>query len=439
MKVVNKIKSIFSKAALTGGLIVSAGLDMVWPDRDYRVYAKETYMKNVIAYRCIDLIAKSIISADWELQSIADDGTISTYEDRDFNAILKRANPRQSFMSLLYELTAHLVMTGNVFIQKVGPTSGNNSGKVKELYVLRPDRMRIVVIDGVITGYEYTINSKNMLFPVDPITGESQILHIKLFNPESDIWGMGAVEPTAREIDTMNSMIGWNKALIDNSARPGMVFMTNDRLGEEQWIRLRKDLRDGREGANNAGRSLILENAKDVKPYGYSPSEMDWIEGNREQARRISFGFGTPPQLVGIPGDSTYSNYREARSAFWEDTVLFYLNIISAELSVWLFNNTIELVYNIDNVPAMQYKKDLLWERAQKATFLSINEKRIMVGYDEIPNGNVILVPTTTTTLDFVTGDGFNLDEDEESVDIDDYMQEGKLMGQVYNDRLSIK
>jgi len=55
----------------------------------------------------------------------------------------------------------------------------------------------------------------------------------------------------------------------------------------------------------------------DVKPYSWSPKDIDFIEGGRETARRICIGLGVPPMLIGIPGDNTYSNYKEARAAFW--------------------------------------------------------------------------------------------------------------------------
>jgi len=53
-----------------------------------------------------------------------------------------------------------------------------------------------------------------------------------------------------------------------------------------------------------------------------SPAEMDFIEAKNAAAREIALAFGVPPMLLGIPGDNTYSNYREANLAFWKQTVL---------------------------------------------------------------------------------------------------------------------
>ena len=41
-----------------------------------------------------------------------------------------------------------------------------------------------------------------------------------------------------------------------------------------------------------------------------------------QSARDICSAFGVPPMLVGVQGDATYANFKEARLALWEDTIL---------------------------------------------------------------------------------------------------------------------
>ena len=71
-------------------------------------------------------------------------------------------------------------------------------------------------------------------------------------------------------------------------------------------------------------------------------------------ARDIALAFGVPPQMLGIPGDSTYSNYKEARNAFWEETILPLLTQLLSSLNNWIvpeFANragTLELVIGED-------------------------------------------------------------------------------------------
>ena len=157
-------------------------------------------------------------------------------------------------------------------------------------------------------------------------------------------------------------------------------------------------------------------------PYGYSPSELDWDKGKLSLARDICMGFGVPPMLVGIPGEATFANYREARESFWEDTVKWYLELLKAELNGWLFPDTSKdklfLDYDMDVVPAMAYKRDKLWDRAIAAgDFLTVDERREMVGQPKYEPGDtpggVIMTDSTkiplgteidTTEMDLETG-----------------------------------
>jgi phage portal protein BeeE len=167
---------------------------------------------------------------------------------------------------------------------------------------------------------------------------------------------------------------------------------------------LEKYLQNEKSGPKNAGKNLIIQGESGTKaePYGFSLNDLDFVEGGRETARRIALAYGVPPQLIGIPGDSTYANYREARAALWEDTILYYLNYFKSELNNWMFGKDSDefIDYNLENIPALAYKRDKLWERAQKSDFLMINEKREMVGLESAgAEGDVILVQASMVPL----------------------------------------
>ena len=77
-------------------------------------------------------------------------------------------------------------------------------------------------------------------------------------------------------------------------------------------------------------------------------------------AREIALAFGVPPMLLGIPGDNTYANYREANLAFWRQTVLPLVGRFAASFSGWLgpaFGGSagegLKLSYDADAVDAL--------------------------------------------------------------------------------------
>jgi HK97 family phage portal protein len=403
-----------------------------WPDRDYLNFAKDSYMKNVISFRCIFYIASSLASVDWGLYKKSDTERIQITDHPIVN-ILKRANPDTSFTFLIQRLISFFLITGNAYIERV--TVAN--GEIRELYALRPDKITIKTNKdtGVITEYVY---DQKLNFPVDPITKKSDILQIKSFHPLDDFYGLSITEPISREIDSSNEATEWQKKVFENEGRPGMAVFVHGFLTDAQWDRLEKQLNDKYRGSKNAGKTIVIEGEStgDMKPYSWTPKEMDWIESNRELSRKICNGYGVPPMLLGIPKDNTYNNMKEARAGFWEETIIYYLNLFKGEINNWIFEtDEIFIDYDLNKIPALEYKKELMWKRVENADFLTIDEKREMVGKEKLPNGmgDVILVNMGSTTLDQLLADNEELDsmldgeeqQDEEDKEIQKLVDEG--------------
>lgn len=417
------------KTSRTAQIITTPGTGgVVWPQRNYENFAKETYLKNVIAYKSIDEIAKSVASVPWEqFMHLSDGGREKILDDPVINA-LKRPNPDEGLPSVILRATAYLVMSGNSFLERITPETGPNRGVIQELYSLRPDRFKLKINSGTgrLERYVYTVSGRTIDWEVDPITGQCDVLHLKSFHPLDDWWGAAATESAAREIDTSNAATQWNKSILDNEGRPGMVFTLIGALGEEAFDGLEKHLREDHGGAANAGKNLIITGDKGTKaePYGWSPKDLDFNEGDLRLARKIASGYGVPPMIIGIPGEATFANYKEARLAFWETTVFFYLNYFKEELNNWLFEKDSKMFidYNLDDVPALAVKRDMLWKRAQESDFLEINEKREMVGLEAKNGGDVILIAANMIPL----GEAGEIEiEEEEEEAREDLLEQG--------------
>lgn len=213
-------------------------------------------------------------------------------------------------------------------------------------------------------------------------------LHLKLFHPLDDHYGFPLLEAALMALDLHNAAGAWNKALLDNSARPSgaLVYAPKDggNLTEEQFDRLKTELEEGYTGASGAGRPLLLEGGLDWKAMGYSPQDMDFIEAKNGAARDIALAFGVPPMLLGIPGDNTYANYAEANRAFYRLTVLPLINRTAKALECWLgplFGDDLRLEHDTDRIEGLSLERESLWRRVSEASFLSDDEKRDAVGY----------------------------------------------------------
>ena len=367
----------------------------IWTPRDYASFAREGYQLNVIAYQAINRVAEAVADVRWTVWR--DDKEIDKHPIAD---LLKRPNRMQSGYEFMTAVVGYLMISGNTYIERV-----QVQNQTKELYALRPDRMKILPSKrGIPAGYIYSIGGREVhTFEVDEKTLQSDVNHMKLFNPLNDWYGMGPIEAGAYAIDQHTESMKWMQSLLQNSARPsGALQASGDNaLTDEQFARLKTQIEDQYSGAKNAGRPMVLEGGLTWQAMGLSPSDLALLETKYSAARDVSLAFGVPPQLLNIPGDNTYSNYEQARLAFYEDTVIPLINRVSTSLSNWLGveQDQVELRPDLDQIPAIAEKRKALWTMADLSTDLTLNERRGLKGYEPVAGGDVVLVGSGMISL----------------------------------------
>lgn len=365
-----------AKASRVGRLMTIEALGRpVWTPRDYASLAQEGFTRNPVVFRAVRMIAEAAASAPFLLY--AGDHEIVRHP---LLELLRRPNPSQSGASFMETVYGHLMVAGNAYIEAVAL-----DGEPREIYALRPDRMKVVAgADGWPAAFEYTVAGRTVRFHQEGVP--PPILHLSMFHPLNDHYGFAPIEAAQTSLDIHNAAGAWAKALLDNAARPSgaLVYTGEGHLTDEQFERLKSELEDGYQGAKNAGRPLLLEGGLDWKQMGMTPHEMDFIEAKRDAAREIALAFGVPPMLLGIPGDSTYANYREANRAFWRQTVLPLVRRTTEAVGNWLgaaWGPELRLGFDPDGIEALSVEREALWDRVAAADFLSRDEKRMAVGY----------------------------------------------------------
>lgn len=355
-----------------------------WSDRNYQRFAEEGYRRNVIANRCVSLIARSAASVDWLLyENHQRDSLIKAHP---LLRLLHKPNPRFGGAEFFEAVYSHKLIAGNTYILAVR----DGSGQVVELHLLRPDRVEIAPgSNGMAAGYFYKIDDDKYYYPVDNVSGQCDVLHLRNFNPMDDWYGMSPVEAASYSIDLHNQSSEWNQSLLQNGARPSGALVIKNADSKSQLVdstkmkKLRRDLEKQFVGVNNTGRPLLLEGGLDWLEMSINPKDMDFVEAKNSAARDIALAFGVPPQLLGIKGDNTYNNMQEARLAFWEETVLPLVDKTVDAVNNWIveeYPGGLELSYNTGEIGALALKKEKLWDRVNRASFLTDEEKRTLLG-----------------------------------------------------------
>ncbi|MXQ13828.1 phage portal protein [Microvirga makkahensis] len=354
----------------------------VWTPRDYAALSREGFQKNAVVHRAVRVVAESAASLPLILKQ--DGRELAAHP---LLSLLARPNAREGGQRFLESVYGHLMVSGNAYVEAVGV-----DGAPSELYALRPDRMRVVPgSDGWPCAYEYHVGSDTVRFAMGQGEAVPPILHLTLFHPADDHYGLSPMEAAATALDIHNAAGAWNKALLDNAARPsGALVVGGSTLTDAQFERLKSELESNYQGASNAGRPLLLEGGVDWRPLSLSPKEMDFVEAKASAAREIALAFGVPPLLLGLPGDNTHANFAEANRAFYRQTVIPLAKRTMQALAQWLspgFGGTLQLEPDLDAIEALADERESLWRRVSAAPFLSDDEKREAVGYGRGSSG----------------------------------------------------
>ncbi|HHG91056.1 MAG TPA: phage portal protein, partial [Devosia sp.] len=348
------------KSANNQSLFALTGIaDACWSAQGFSSLAHEGYASNPVVYRCVRMIAEAATRVPLVVRESG-----AVLNEHPALALLARPNPRQSGTEMLEALYSYLHTAGNAYLEAVIV-----EGEVKGLFTLRPDRMSVVAgKDGWPVAYDYTAGGRTVRLS-QTAHRIPKVLHATLFHPLDDHYGLAPLEAARFSLDTHNAAAKWNKALLDNAARPSGALVYSaaaGNLSDEQFRRLKDELEVGFQGAANAGRPMVLEGGLDWKSMALSPRDMDFIEAKNAAAREIALAFGVPPMLLGIPGDNTYANYAEANRVFWRQSIVPLVRRVSQMLGCWLaptFEGSFELVPRLDDIEALAEDRTALWQR----------------------------------------------------------------------------
>jgi len=340
----------------------------------YERGVQDAYINNAIAQRAVRLVAESVGGAPLSAGEAPDE-------------ILSLIGMSSAGQPLLETLAAHMLLHGNAFLQII--CGGDD--RPNACFALRPDRVTIEPDEkGWPVAYHYKAGDFSARYPARDAMGRVAVVHFKSFHPTDDHYGLGCLGAAARAVAVHNSAAEWNRAILDNAARPSgaLVYDSADgsALSPEQFDRLKAEMEASFAGSGNAGRPMLLEGGLSWQSMSMTPADMDFVALKAAAAREISLAFGVPPMLLGLPGDSAYANYKEANRALWRLTILPLLAKLLDGLTGALrpYWPDAQLQVDMDRVTALAEDRERLWKQVSAADFLSPDEKRTLLGLDPV-------------------------------------------------------
>lgn len=257
----------------------------------------ESAMQATAVYACVRILAESVASLPLHVYRRLDEGGKERATDHYLYSILHDApNPEMTSFELRELLMSHLALWGNAFAE----IEYDNAGRVRALWPLRPDRMRVKRSNGELV-YIYMLNGQEI-----PLSAE-RVFHLRGLGSDG-VLGYSPIAMARQAIGLALATEEFGARFFGNGARPGIVLQHPGVLSEKARKNLRESWEERHGGLEKSHRIAILEEGMTIQEIGIPPEDAQFIQTRKFQITEIARIFRIPPHMLADLERATFSN-----------------------------------------------------------------------------------------------------------------------------------
>lgn len=356
-------------------------------------------------YACVSAIADSVAKVDIGLYEIDKQGNITEVENHAATELLDRVNAFTTRYDHTWLTQQYLDLTGEApwFIDR----GESGEGEPKSILLLRPDALAIVQSKDKSSPTPIEKYVYKMDLGTDMDIKPSELVFLKYPDPVNAFRGKGTLQAAARTVDIDEYSEEFNKRFFFNSARPDTVLSSDQKLSAAQKATLSASVKKLYQGVDKAHKTLVLESGLKFAPMTLSQKDMDFLQQQEYDAKKIMAIFRVPKAVLGMAEDVNLANAKIGEYVFSKYTVRPKLDRIVAQLNEFylpMFKGTerMFLAYE-DPVPQDVDAEVKRYDSALGKGWMTINEVRAAQNLEDIgEQGDVIYLPNVLVPLDML-------------------------------------
>jgi HK97 family phage portal protein len=336
-------------------------------------------------------------------------------ENSTIEALLLNPNSYQCTAEQNYDIDGYKLLTGNSYLYHIGV------GSVHELHTLPAPCVDILVKGNPFAPeFSYKVN-----YLQDTLDGKD-VLHFKKWNPITSGQSPTKQFKGLSPLQSCRLLLGRYKNAdltqgfqFENMGPGGMITgatSTADGLTTEQATAIQDKFKQQHQGVHRAGDILVTPSALTWTAFGLSAVDLNILASKTEMVNELCNVYQYPSDLMG--GDKKYNNFAEARKAVITDCVI---PLVEARKGVYnkfikdVLGESVIIEYDYTIFPEMQ--SDLLKQSqvAAQSNWLTIDEKRALMGYDQLKDNERkdVLIPSGLSTLEDLYSTDSDIDEEQ--------------------------
>jgi len=332
---------------------------------------------------------KKILSVGKEFQSTSE-SLMSFVDD---------VNTGESLRDVYGKLMFDYYCFGNAYLEIVQHKGGVNLYHIDATKVRISKDMKDVYIHADWANYNST-KKDQVILPLYPQFRENtSVIHFKDYEPTFSYYGMPDFIGSLSWLSIDNLLQSYNKTKFENNFVPSAIVEINGDMGEEEAEALVKDAQQRWTGKNNNSKILFLVKNGDSKPANITMlndnADGSFMELQKLTSQNIITAHRWQPAMSGIVAANKLGSTGNEIRVAWEmvmgtiikdveGVILKRIRQVIDDMTP-LNADDLEIVYE----PPISYLADI-----NPSAILTLNEQRIMLGFDPIDSGDQFLSTT---------------------------------------------
>lgn len=280
--------------------------------------------------------------------------------------------------------------TGFAVIRKKGKDSAfSDRQKTSELEILNSGRIQINYTGDktAIESFTYTnLGGKVEVIPFDEC--------IYWYTPDlkNELEGMSIITAGLYSVLTEKEMLSYQNAVLRNGGTVDGILSFKNTLTKDQLAEIKEGYKREHGDSKSAGTPMVLGGDAQYTKLSLNPQELDYIASRGLMVDDIVTITGVPKAIMGLTSGETFSNADVAYRIFLRETIRPLVRDLVNVLDWRLIPEEYDLDF-IDPTPEDVEQKIKIVEVGDRVRALTVNEKREMLGFEEIKGGDEITTP----------------------------------------------
>lgn len=343
-------------------------------------------------FACVSLISTDIGKLRIQTKSVQN-GVLLPTKSRT-QTLLKKPNKHQTWQQFVENWVSSKLLRGNAYILKQRDIFGD----VWQLYVLNPDRVKVLVSDN--GGVFYQISTDKLFGLTETTVPASEIIHDRFNCFYHPLVGLSPLTACGVSVGLGLSIQNNAKTLFSNNSRPSGVLTTPSDISQEKADKVKADWQAHYSGVNRGGIAVLGSGAR-YEPIAMSASDSQAIEQLKMTAETVCSVFHIPAFKVGLGELKAGQKPSDLNEIYYSDCLQHYIEAIENLLDEHLdLEKGVECEADLSPLIRMDSTSQILYlKEGTMSGIFSPNEARATLGLPPVVGGESPLMQQQNYSL----------------------------------------